>query len=495
MIHFKNPITKLGSHKEISVVIVCFLTAWAYLTYKTIQIKIFADDAGFIKAFSADGFRGLAESLVNYVPGRNLHILWQDLFFAATSYQSDDFWKYRILHTLIYSLNGMLLSFIIAKLYGRLFIGLAFGLAALFFPMYSDVIWWASALPMHVFSTTLILFMIVVSISIEKRIIRLLMINTIGVLAVFTYDQAAAAVFAFLAYECFGYYKVSKRLRKNERIYLTTQASILITFLAIYIKLLSSRNGNGPGLSLDVFHRLTQNFLFLPLNVFVQHPVVFLIIFIAVIFTLIVILRNHTANLSNLRQVFEISNAKYLWVSLASYFPIAIWYVSPRHTYLPILFFLVWLSQLFSRKNCQNLDIRRFWLPVGLLISILAYTTTLSLDDAKVESQYRSKVYSLINNSLGEYEKSEICILISPQAGNIQTFQHEYFNAALSFYSGNPHFIQYDCVDPHILFDIKSSECLKNEVLKDLIFLRYFEDSTSTRLDPSFSSVSQCGIL
>ncbi len=94
MIQVKDSRKHFTLHKELILLIVCYLTVWAYLTYKTFKIKIFADDAGFVKEFSTNGFSGLVESFASYVPGRNLHILWQDLFFAASSYQSDDFWKY-----------------------------------------------------------------------------------------------------------------------------------------------------------------------------------------------------------------------------------------------------------------------------------------------------------------------------------------------------------------------------------------------------------------
>jgi hypothetical protein len=121
--------------------------------------------------------------------------------------------------------------------------------------------------------------------------------------------------------------------------------------------------------------------------------------------------------------------------------------------------------------------------------------TTLSLNDTKVESDYRSKVYSIINSNLGESERAEVCIVISPKDENIRAFQHEYLNAALTFYSDNPHFIQYDCVNPGKFFEADSADCLKNEVLQGAVFLRFIENWTSTRLDPSFNLVSQCGIL
>ncbi len=263
----------------------------------------------------------------------------------------------------------------------------------------------------------------------------------------------------------------------------------------IYLGLLSSRNGNGPGLSLNAFDRLIQNFFYLPARVFGQHPIVLLTFLIGLFFALITIFKNPANHAVNLRQFFEIGNIKYLLVALASYLPIAIWYVSPRHTFLPILFFLIWFSKFFSEKIFPNIDLRGFWLPVGLIIAISFYMTTLSLNDTKIESNYRSKVYSIIKSNLGESEAARVCILISPKDENIRTFQHEYLNAALSFYSGNPRFIQYDCFNPRKFFEVNSAECLRNEVLQDVVFLRFIENLTSTILEPSFNSVSQCGIL
>ena len=56
-----------------------YFVVFLFLFLITYQIKIYADDAGFISSYKLSDDKKSPNRILQYVPGRNLHILWQDL--------------------------------------------------------------------------------------------------------------------------------------------------------------------------------------------------------------------------------------------------------------------------------------------------------------------------------------------------------------------------------------------------------------------------------
>jgi hypothetical protein len=322
-----------------------------------------------------------------------------------------------------------------------------------------------------------------------------LILNISGILAVFTYDQAAAAVLVFLTYEAYNYLRDRFTPRVIKKRLFILQTAVLLSILFSYLFLINSRNGNGPGLSKEIFGRLFQNFVFLPVNVILQ-PSKFLFVGVVMIFAAIAIRsREKQIRFKTISNMFRIANTKYLVLAMAAYFPIAIWYVSPRHTYLPFIFFLIWSSQVFSNKNLLTEYRRKSWITASLVLSLLVGVTTVSLRETINESDYRSKVYIKINNSISDYKDEDICILISPLPINEAAFQHEYLNSALSFYSGSTKFISYDCPNPQKFVNLNNLECSQTNKLSSVIYLRFTEEEGSTKAEPRFFKSELCGVF
>ena len=58
-----------------------FILVSVIVGLKSLESNIYADDAGFISNFNSGNFSSWIQDFRNYVPGRNLHIFWQYLFF------------------------------------------------------------------------------------------------------------------------------------------------------------------------------------------------------------------------------------------------------------------------------------------------------------------------------------------------------------------------------------------------------------------------------
>ena len=132
-----------------------FFVVFLFMFCMTYQIKIYADDAGFISSYKLSDEKKSLNRILSYVPGRNLHILWQDFGYYITAIDFENFWRHRMLQTFLFTLIGYLVYKIVCLITSDKINSLLAGLIVIFFPVYQDVNWWANALPQHIISSLL----------------------------------------------------------------------------------------------------------------------------------------------------------------------------------------------------------------------------------------------------------------------------------------------------------------------------------------------------
>ena len=94
----------------------CFLFITLFLGVRTAHSNISADDAGFMYGIANGNLTSWINSLVSYVPGRNLHILWQVLIFNVTGTEMNTFWFYHALESASYVVVFFLVYKVLVKI-------------------------------------------------------------------------------------------------------------------------------------------------------------------------------------------------------------------------------------------------------------------------------------------------------------------------------------------------------------------------------------------
>lgn len=439
-----------------------FISLFVWFFAMTRNAKISADDAGFIKDFANGDFGDWYKSLIGYVPGRNLHILWQDALLLVTGTNIIGFWKYHLIQSLAYTLVFVAVYLIILRHGGKKSIALITGIGMALFPLYTSVLLWASALPMHLFST---LFLLVGLGSLSKQhtshnhegIWR----HVLGVfflsLAMFTYDQSAAVVL-FIALLVL-YAQVSSKFRAGLPI--NSSKKLLVMLLAVSVfYLLVFFSGRGTGNNLTVgsgtLGRLSGNIL-LPIkaylkirggfvggySIFQLNPYVALLInlglfLVIVAICLILFKRLRSGDYSsNSKNLF--SSIFFLSLAVAAYMPSAIWYVAPRHLFLPVVLGSIFVGITISEflkiveLNTWVKSIAVFLCSLLLVSSSLGVNRQISSWDAR--DDYRVAFYEALNSHLKEIDNP--CVVISQKLNSVDSYLYsENINAALKFYSG-----------------------------------------------------------
>lgn len=453
-----------------------FVSLFCWFFARTRNAKISADDAGFLKDFANGNFNDWFNSLVGYVPGRNLHILWQDGLLLLTGTTISGFWKYHLIQSFVYTLVFVAIYLIIMKNGGKKSVALFVGIGMSLFPLYTSVLLWASALPMHLFSTLFLLTgLSVLSKSprnqeiVETR--RILLGAFFLSIAMFTYDQSAAVVLSVTLLTLFS--QVSSDLRLKLPIISSKKLLLLLVSVSVfYLYVFFSGRGTGNNLTVGsgTLERLSGNIL-LPVkaylkirggfiggySIFQLDPYVALAINLGIFLIVAVIclvlykrIRGgaYVQNSQNL-----LSSIFFLFLAVAAYMPSAIWYVAPRHLFLPVVLGSIFVGILVS--EFLKIVALKTWIKslaflscVLLVISSsLAFNRQIASWDAR--DRYRVSFYEALNSSLQKLENP--CILIGQVLNNVDTYLYsENINAALKFYSGKEQKSEPGCSVPAV---------------------------------------------
>ena len=325
-------------------------------------LGFYADDAGFMTDFQSMSLRHAFWEATNYVPGRNLHILWQYLIFAVTGGPSlGSLPAQHWLQALLTSINAALLFRLLRRLSLQVVPSVAAAWLFLLGPTHGEAHFWLSAFPMNLFSTFFVLCLALSSVATARAAlgggktdaVRWLAVDcVIFVAGAFTYDQAVPVLAAIAVSTVFTVF-----WRRRD---LALPAFSLAAFVCAVLALLAvwkahALNGT-PGFSsvnmahiskafhesLDlVWGRAFRSIAFKwPRRYSTPAIRAEAAWFSAAILCLGLLsvwrdVRTQTsASGPSLKRLLLLLFGAVLFFLLA-YFPVYLWFIAPRHTYLP----------------------------------------------------------------------------------------------------------------------------------------------------------------
>lgn len=414
---------------------------------------IYADDAGFYGT-GAINFSALIEGIKGYVPGRNLHMLWQQLSFTL-SFNDATYVPYHIFQSFIFTLNGFLLACNLLKFKLNIPITLIATLFFIYQPLSSEVLFWSSALPMHLFSTTFILILVsLIHESLKKPDFRSLyfLLIFIGALAIYTYDQATTASFALIAIFSLIHLYLFK-LKFFRYILLIFFSFSIMFFHYSYLILQIRPSSSGPvvrdGLLTRIFGSASSIFLY-PLYTFTW--IILIITIIAITFYLKSNIQNTQVNLYMPWSHLFIGIFSF-FLLVAAFLPAWAWWVSPRHHYLPTVFLTVFLAvctqiifNIFKEYPFTSIFI------YSSLSVVLVFFFSSFLDYSNFwneRNDLRSNTYISISKLIqGENLPDATCItFVDFDSASSSPFYSEVPTRAMGIYTNNLSTIQASCTN------------------------------------------------
>jgi hypothetical protein len=338
-------------------------------------LGFYSDDAGFITAFNELSPVRMWTLVSSYIPGRNLHLFWEYLILSLTGTSLESLTAQHWIQSGLASMNAAACFIVLRML---LLPALPSFLAALifaFYPNHAEALFWLQAIPMQLISTLLVLILIIFAIlAIRAALNRRPRIAGLFLAlqfifffpAMFTYDQADGATMVVCGATAVACFALSKRLRLPSFLAAMTY---IATFIGLVVWKIQDPRG-GPGFSnLNVDHVLANLRATFSLNF---SDGLFDYLFANVLphsgdfereMALIAVLT--TLAVGSLCQWMERTNAPAsragpapergpqghslstiysfsivlgaIGFFFVAYMPAIIWYISPRHNYLPSL--------------------------------------------------------------------------------------------------------------------------------------------------------------
>lgn len=355
-------------------ILVILLSCVLVLGIDSEQLGFYADDASFLRSAPSLHWSNLIDTMMGYVTGRNLHMLWQFGVYQFFGFGLTDLVYHHWLQAFISGLNAVLLYIAIRLLgYGILESFLA-GIFFAFYPNHAEVQYWLSSLPMNLMSTLFVLVQIILSILCIRKINLvspvsiykiLFVIFVVSVCSMFTYDQVVPVVIA-LSLSLGGFILFNKKIWLGGFIYLLATIGVFVLLIIWKIRV----PGGGPifnnvnpahiwttfNLSLSMaFGEIFQNNLnnLLPLVSLQQKILSFSAVLLVASVALYVLnierreyikqgaqflisgLRSSTHMNPLVAESFGLVLPVVFY--LLAYLPVYIWYIAPRHNYLPTI--------------------------------------------------------------------------------------------------------------------------------------------------------------
>jgi hypothetical protein len=442
-----------------------FLAVGLVFGFRTRNANIFADDAGFINRFINGDLNSYLRDFQTYVPGRNLHIFWQYSLYGILGTSKFSFIVYHFVQSLLFVSVGFAINLVLLKLSVRKFIASLIGLIFVFLPFNTMVLLWASALPMHIFSSVFVLIFILICVSqiISGRTnFGVATLLFFGTLAMFTYDQSAAVIIVLLLaiiYENIRAFFVNSRIR----IIQFKKVEIFVAFLILCIYssnfMLNRATGNGPIFTFESISRLAVN-LFPPLKIYqklhsdpnydfakffgLSLNTLLLVFSIAILCLSLLILRLPNLRSLLFKMTFDLFSPTILiWfgMGLIAYLPIATWYISPRHLYLPFAFWSIGIGILIERLFSRIAKRKITQVSTGLLIFSILLFSALQFNNGisnwLQRDTLRQSTYASISNFENIHGDNLCFYVLNKNSDSENLFYSEQIPSALHFYAPN----------------------------------------------------------
>ena len=326
------------------------------------SLGFYADDAAFMTDFKGMSVSHTLWEATNYVPGRNLHIIWQYLIYAFTGGPSlRALPAQHGLQALLTSSNATLLFFLLRRLSLPTMPSVAAAWLFLLGPTHGEVHFWLSALPMNLVSTFFVLCLALSSLATaraalrgeEARVKRLMLVDgSIFIAGVFTYDQAAPILAALSILTALAVLWARRELARRALML----AGLVCAVLAVLVVWKAHAPGGGPGFSSAHMEHISKEFqesldliwgrafrviLFeqtLPFSTPTIRAEAACFSGAILCLGLVCVWWDGRAGASasnpSLKRLFVLLLGAVAFFLLA-YVPVYLWFISPRHTYLP----------------------------------------------------------------------------------------------------------------------------------------------------------------
>lgn len=425
-----NDIGSHNSEPNIFFYTLIFLICFSIYGYKSGELGIYADDAGFLLAISKDmSATNLLNNALGYVTGRNLHIVWHYLLTVLAGGNSLS--NIETMHhiAVFFDAINACLIYALFRTLGLLkiscFIGAIF---FILFPNHGETHFWISALPMNIISTSFVLILLIIcsylalhkkSIPHKYEALYLIFAFLFFFLALFTYDQTAPiSLFSI----CITIWILAKE-RKFQRISL-----LALTFFISLLMICSwliwkfTNPGGGPSISLVNINQIFINFIqsitiwistfysasnFFNINAkFASNQMIPLwylldayekLISVAVVAVILLssmrLIWTSQSNKIKLNYSTRVSTRALLVLSAAmiilAYVPSYAWYISPRHNYLPSVGVTLFLISCVDKILQSNSTFLKASTTIALCYLGICFTVSVQID-----KQYWIKSYS-----------------------------------------------------------------------------------------------------
>lgn len=172
--------------------------------YQSHLLGFYADDAGFLNQNPTLSISEMYKSFTGYVTGRNLHILWQYLIYLIAGNGIEDLWKSHLIQTLFVALNATLVYVLLRTIGLQKIACLLASAVYAFYPNHAEVQFWLSSLPMNLISSTFVLGLLITGAYVIREIFLngavansgylLILVFIFYGLALFTYDQVVPLI-------------------------------------------------------------------------------------------------------------------------------------------------------------------------------------------------------------------------------------------------------------------------------------------------------------
>lgn len=346
----------------------------AVFGYRSNRLGFYADDAGFLSSiYPGMSVQQLISGIGSYVTGRNLHILWQ--YFISVIAGGSAIENLPAMHyaQVIADATTGLLLFLALRLWhvGRPAAFVA-AIAFSFYPVHDETHYWLSSLPMNIMSTAFVLALICLSAVLLRALsatsrnpVKLLALLALYLLvflcSMFTYDQTVPVTMVTVTLVAAVVFYCHPALR-------TSAAAAWFFCLAVFLVLVIWKvrvPAGGPVFSNLTIGHILQNLrssvgiwlslfssrpIFLPFRgaTAVEQAMAITVASVAVIATWFFLKRYNTPYNEGADDGFIVSvkdtqglgfnlivMVAGICFYLLAYLPAYLWYLSPRHSYLP----------------------------------------------------------------------------------------------------------------------------------------------------------------
>lgn len=417
----------------------------------SLKAAIYADDAAFFSFGTLNMFQ-VVEGAKNYVPGRNLHMIWQNLSFLI-SMQDTSYNFYHIFQSFIFVFNGLLLVIILLRIRIHPLLAYLMGCFFIYQPLSTEVLFWASALPMHLFSSMFVLLLVLstlLSYFSPNKIYLFFVIMLFSALAIYTYDQAATTTLGIL-----GIY-VSSYILKHRKVNIYFILTILFLMLAIflhyaYLVIRVRPSSSGPVVRSGLIDRILGYASSIALNPIYLFSILIFLISIVVITNYLKYSNNKTLQSNCYFHFFMICISAILVI--VSFLPAWAWSVSPRHHYLPMIFltFILALSLQIIIVFTNNLFKVKYFIYGGtiLVLGFFLFEFAQFRSFWNSRNELRAQTYESISELIqDEGLPPDTCFaFVDFDIAGASPFYSEVPNIALGIYTNNFQVISAGCLN------------------------------------------------